>query len=537
MASLMRWIAHRLRLPKIQITCDPPSYAKLPCEPPKGEFEEEFGLHHKDQPLSGGRTSDDVLPTGSSSSSSSSSSSDSTSGCIRISASALVLVAVAIGTVVLCREYLGSFMRWLADLGGWKGPAMFSLLFIVVSMPMVWGYLILNLGAGYIWGLWQGTLITSMGANIGSTVAFFFCRVVLKSYVLKTLNEYDNFRQILRVLEGRQGFRIIFMTRLTPVPFGLQNALFSASKVSWKKYASATFFGLLPTQFLNTYMGTTLRSMEDVLAGKSNNSVLLIVQVVAALGVTYFVNHKMKSEVQQACKREQDNMAAMAASISQHHHNLRKSMSQASFLVPEETTLDVSGEAEVIDLAVLAGGSESDDSGVVTGATQSAVGMMPSDEANPEATVATASSHLPSMPISLSSVSLGSGASGTGGGSSSGLAVGSPPPPIAETAFAVLPSLPQGQVATKLYVPHATGPTTSRGIFVKGHRRSQSAGPVLTQQLLECASPPRRDNVIKLKGLGKANAKLGTVVKTSGTCSPDHEAREPTLQRATVLDL
>ena len=108
--------------------------------------------------------------------------------------------------------------------------------------------------------------------------------------VLGLLAQYENFKQIVRVIDGRQGFKIIMMTRLTPVPFGLQNALFSvrvhacgpggragscgvcvcvcvcvcvvyslmshvmqAGNVSMRRYSLATFLGLLPTQVSAPY--------------------------------------------------------------------------------------------------------------------------------------------------------------------------------------------------------------------------------------------------------------------------------------------
>ena len=44
-------------------------------------------------------------------------------------------------------------------------------------------------------------------------------------------------------------------------------------------------------------MGTTLRSVEDLLAGKHSNSMVLVCQVLIALGITWFVNQRMKREV------------------------------------------------------------------------------------------------------------------------------------------------------------------------------------------------------------------------------------------------
>ncbi len=125
----------------------------------------------------------------------------------------------------------------MAHLYGPYGAALFCVLFVVVSFPMMWGYIILNLGAGYIYGFVVGSAITSVGANLGALVSFLVCRLLWKDYVIRKLSSYENLRQIVRVIEGRQGFRIIMMTRLTPVPFGLQNALFSVFTLNYGFHA------------------------------------------------------------------------------------------------------------------------------------------------------------------------------------------------------------------------------------------------------------------------------------------------------------
>ena len=160
----------------------------------------------------------------------------------------ILLLASALAALVLCRAYMADFLVWLAHLPGWQGASLFVIMFIVVSFPMMWGYIVLNLGAGYIFGMVKGVIITSLGSATGAFVAFLVCRRFFKGYVHAKLSHYENFKQIVKVIEGRQGFRIIAMTRLTPVPFGLQNALFSAAKISKWRYMSATILGLFPTQ-------------------------------------------------------------------------------------------------------------------------------------------------------------------------------------------------------------------------------------------------------------------------------------------------
>jgi len=233
------------------------------------------------------------------------------SSLIRIGLSIVGLFLFGATAIVLCRTYLASFLTWLAHLQGWRGPAFFVGLFTIVSLPMTWGYIILNLGAGYIYGLLGGCAVTILGANIGSFVSFNICRVLAKDVVTRTLSTYENLKQVVRVIEGRQGWRIIMMTRLTPVPFGLQNAIFSTAKITKTRYVTATFIGLLPTVLLNTYMGTTLRSMEDVLDGKNSSSILLFAQIIIALFVSQIVNMRMKHEVNAVCDHEAAARAAL----------------------------------------------------------------------------------------------------------------------------------------------------------------------------------------------------------------------------------
>eukprot|EP00047_Mylnosiga_fluctuans_P016865 m.56998 g.56998 ORF g.56998 m.56998 type:complete len:382 (-) comp6806_c0_seq2:361-1506(-) len=195
------------------------------------QLEEEFGLRTKAHPA----PIESIIK-------------DDSRRCCYVSRNFVLLVAAAIALLVLCHRYLGPFLDWISELNGWQGPLLLCLLFVLVSFPMAWGYIIINLGAGYIYGLFYGTLVTIVGANIGALVSFVICRRLWRDYVLEKLSTYDNLKQVVRVIEGRQGFRIIMMTRLTPVPFGLQNALFSTAKISKLRYVGATFIGLLPTQ-------------------------------------------------------------------------------------------------------------------------------------------------------------------------------------------------------------------------------------------------------------------------------------------------
>eukprot|EP00038_Savillea_parva_P010707 m.192169 g.192169 ORF g.192169 m.192169 type:complete len:421 (+) comp18584_c0_seq1:210-1472(+) len=225
----------------------------------------------------------------------------------------VTVLAITIATVVFCRVYLGPVLQWLMELGGWQGPVLYGGLIVVSAIPPMWGYMVLNVGAGYIYGVVRGTALTSVSALAGSLLAMVLCRYALTSCTQKMLKSFSNLAQLARLMEGDQGLKIVMMTRLTPVPFGIQNALFSATNITFVRFGMATFLALLPTQLLNSYLGTTLRSLDEVVKGNSNAG-MMVAQVVMMVWVTWYVNRRMKREIAVACER--DAMARASGGLS-----------------------------------------------------------------------------------------------------------------------------------------------------------------------------------------------------------------------------
>lgn len=55
--------------------------------------------------------------------------------------------------------------------------------------------------------------------------------------------------------------------------------------------------GLFPTQLLNTYMGSTLRNMTEVLADRADGYIILGVQVLFSIFLSYYLIRKAKREL------------------------------------------------------------------------------------------------------------------------------------------------------------------------------------------------------------------------------------------------
>lgn len=146
--------------------------------------------------------------------------------CYHISYTALIFLIVGLIVVILCRRYVKELLEWLQNLDEWARVLLFVVMFTVVSFPMTWGYIILNVAAGYLYGFVLGFVVVLISVLCGLSSAFIVCRRYLRDFVRAKL-ESDNLKAIMRVVEGKRGFKVIALTRLTPVPFGLQNGLFA----------------------------------------------------------------------------------------------------------------------------------------------------------------------------------------------------------------------------------------------------------------------------------------------------------------------
>nr|XP_057902821.1 transmembrane protein 64 isoform X2 [Doryrhamphus excisus] len=198
-----------------------------------------------------------------------------TTFCFKSAVLACILTAVCFSSVALVRQHLKDLLLWVEGLDSLVGALLFVVGFILVSFPCGWGYILLNVAAGYLYGFVLGLGLVMVGVLIGTFVAHLACKRLLTDWARNKVGNSEQLSAIIRVVEGGSGLKVVALARLTPIPFGLQNAVFSITEVSLPNYLVASSVGLLPTQLLNSYLGTTLRTMEDVIAQQSISGYLL----------------------------------------------------------------------------------------------------------------------------------------------------------------------------------------------------------------------------------------------------------------------
>ncbi len=165
----------------------------------------------------------------------------------------LVLVTLLLVTKqVPLAQWLDEVVEPLRRLG-WVGVALYSLLYITVGMFGL-PCLPLTLASGYIFGAFKGLVAVQSGAMIGASAGFLVGRIFGRARLARRLQHSP----LYRFLDGaiaKEGWKIVALLRLHPIPFGLSNYLYGMTSLDFWHYLLATSLAMLPGHIIFGHLG------------------------------------------------------------------------------------------------------------------------------------------------------------------------------------------------------------------------------------------------------------------------------------------
>ncbi|MBE9018662.1 TVP38/TMEM64 family protein [Chroococcidiopsidales cyanobacterium LEGE 13417] len=188
-------------------------------------------------------------------------------------------------------ELLRQALQGIENLGA-IGAIAFILLYVIATVALIPGT-ILTLGAGVVYGAGFGSIYVFIGATLGATAAFLVGRYLARGWVAKKIASQQKFQAIDEAV-GKEGFKIVLLTRLSPVfPFSLLNYAFSITQVSLKDYFLGSV-GMLPGTIMYVYLGSLAGSLATISSSDrpTNSTVVWIIRIIgfiATVTVTLYV--------------------------------------------------------------------------------------------------------------------------------------------------------------------------------------------------------------------------------------------------------
>jgi uncharacterized membrane protein YdjX (TVP38/TMEM64 family) len=178
----------------------------------------------------------------------------------------LVIVAILYGAHRLgAGPVLKNALDWIRGLGP-LAPIAFVAIYIAACVLFLPGS-ILTIGAGVIFGVVRGSIYVSIAATLGATAAFLVGRYFARDWIARKLEGNAKFKAIDEAV-GREGWKIVFLTRLSPVfPFNLLNYAYGLTRVTLRDYVFASWLGMIPGTILYVYIGSLSGDLAGAGAG------------------------------------------------------------------------------------------------------------------------------------------------------------------------------------------------------------------------------------------------------------------------------
>merc|ERR1719361_139001 len=104
---------------------------------------------------------------------------------------ALMVCCLAIYSMYFMRDYIHAVLLWTELQPPYTVLIIFVALYTLVSLPLVWGYIVVNLACGYLYGLVYGMAVIVLTATVGIALAHVLCKYVLARHIQSCLSQTE----------------------------------------------------------------------------------------------------------------------------------------------------------------------------------------------------------------------------------------------------------------------------------------------------------------------------------------------------------
>lgn len=208
----------------------------------------------------------------------------------------IIAVVVVLGLALIAYYFpiipiLEQLSSWIGSLG-LVGLALFVLvlalssLFFFPASPVI-------IATAAVFGFMFGIVGAVLGVALGASLGFFLSRSFLRKDVAERLRGNPTFRAIDLAIE-EEGWKIVALLRLCPIPFGLANYLYGLTGVRFQPYLWTTILGSLPSIVLFCHLGSAGRAGLKALASGNFHQgpgeiALLVLSIVATIAALIFL--------------------------------------------------------------------------------------------------------------------------------------------------------------------------------------------------------------------------------------------------------
>lgn len=207
-----------------------------------------------------------------------------------------LLAAVAFVAIILLvghelKLYLPDLEIQIQELGV-LAPLGFILLFVMLS-PLFVSIDALCFAAGVLFPIVTGELLVIFATYLSAALIFFLGHDLIRDKIQRLVAAHGRFATLNKLISSDNAFKLMFLLRLTPLPFAMLSYALSVTEVKFWPYI-ATTTGILVYNGTLVYLGYTTKHLSALAKGTNqtgfaSHSMLIISLVILLAILSYMV--------------------------------------------------------------------------------------------------------------------------------------------------------------------------------------------------------------------------------------------------------
>jgi uncharacterized membrane protein YdjX (TVP38/TMEM64 family) len=197
---------------------------------------------------------------------------------LKSSVTAIVGSLVVVGLILAVLMYFDVHLKLIALLE-WidQQGAVAAFLFIGVmalTVVLVLPGIFFTTGAGYVFGIAQGTVYVVLGTTLGAAIAFLVARYLFGQRAKRYIMGKSKLSLVNDEM-AKNDFKVVLLTRLIPFfPGKLSNYFFGLTAFRFTRYVAASLIGYIPFSLHNVYVGSLISDLSQMSEGGLTRSPL-----------------------------------------------------------------------------------------------------------------------------------------------------------------------------------------------------------------------------------------------------------------------
>lgn len=192
-------------------------------------------------------------------------------GRLRMAIFAAAVVAVAVLYFVFARHWLSvealrahrdALLHFTAR-HYWEAMGICAagcVVLVALSVPVSGIFMLL---CGMLFGRWTGSLLMTVTASVGATLAMLIVRYLAQEFVRARLRGRRRLLAMLRGLDRHEGSYLLFLRVVPWFPFWLTNVLFGLAAMPAWRFLALTLVGIVPDAFIYDNIGDHLATVQS----------------------------------------------------------------------------------------------------------------------------------------------------------------------------------------------------------------------------------------------------------------------------------